>query len=325
MTRTICALVVALWCAPAGSTPTPTPNPQSAIRNPQSVMILDGESAGPYHRWQVTTSVLKKMLDETGLFAADVVTAPAARGEISGFHPDFSAHRAVVLNYDAPDGRWPPELKTSFERYVEGGGGLVIVHAADNAFPAWKAFNEMTGVGGWRNRNEGAGPHWFVKNGVLASDNSPGPAGSHGARLPFSVTLRDSNHPITKGLPASWMHQGDELYASLRGPGRNMTVLATAQSDPANNGTGRDEPQLLVLQYGRGRVFHTTLGHDVNAMSSVDFVTTFQRGVEWVATGAVTQRTPAAFPTATTVSFRADLAALDPINRNGLNPLDPPR
>jgi cytochrome c oxidase cbb3-type subunit 3 len=107
------------------------------------------------------------------------------------------------------------------------------------------------------------------------------------------------------------MHQGDELYAKLRGPGRNMTVLATAHSDPANNGTGRDEPQLMVLAYGRGRVFHTTMGHDVSAMSSVDFVATFQRGTEWAATGRVTQKVPSDFPTPDSVSYRADLAAMD--------------
>ncbi|HKB11013.1 MAG TPA: ThuA domain-containing protein [Vicinamibacterales bacterium] len=289
------------------------------------VMLLDGESGGPYHRWQVTTPVLKKILDETHLFSVDVVTAPAATGTLASFKPAFSQYRAVVLNYDAPDERWSADLKGAFEAYVRDGGGMVSVHAADNAFPAWPAFNEMIGVGGWRGRNEAAGPRWFVRGGALASDAAPGSAGSHGARQPFTVTLQDSSHPITRGLPRTWMHQGDELYASLRGPGRNMTVLATAHSDPSNNGTGRDEPMLLVVPFGRGRVFHTTFGHDVNAISSVDFVTTLQRGVEWAATGAVTQKVPASFPTADTVSYRADLAAMDPQYKKGLNPLDPPR
>jgi hypothetical protein len=199
------------------------------------------------------------------------------------------------------------------------------VHAADNAFAGWAAFNEMIGVGGWRGRTEKTGPHWFVRNGTLTSDPSPGPAGSHGRRTPFLVTVRNASHPIMKGLPATWMHQGDELYARLRGPGRNMDVLATAFSDPKNNGSGVDEPMLMALRYGKGRVFHTTWGHDIVALSSVDFVVTLQRGTEWAATGQVTQKVPANFPTANSVSYRADLAAMDPDYQNGLDNLDLPR
>ena len=120
------------------------------------------------------------------------------------------------------------------------------------------------------------------------------------------------------------MHQGDELYARMRGPGRRMDVLATAYSDPQNAGSGVDEPQLMVITHGKGRVFHTTWGHDIVALSSVDFVVTLQRGTEWVATGQVTQKVPTGFPTATTVSYRSDLAAMDPDYRNGLDNLDLP-
>ena len=282
---------------------------------PIRVMLLDGQSGGPYHAWQQTTPVLKKELEDSGLFQVTVVTAPQSGGDFSNFKPEFGAYRAVVLNYDAPD--WPADLKSQFEQYVKNGGGLVIVHAADNAFPDWRAFNQMIGIGGWRDRTEKSGPLWYFKDGKLVSDASPGRAGSHGARLPFQVVTRDPEHPIMKGLPPVWMHAADELYATLRGPGENMTVLATAHSDPGNKGTGRDEPVLMVLQYGKGRIFHTIMGHDIAALSCAGFITTFQRGTEWAATGKVTQKVPAGFPAADTVSFRADIAAMDPAFKNG--------
>ncbi len=267
-------------------------------------MLLDGQSGGTYHAWQQTTPVLKKQLEETGLFQVDVVTAPPSGGDFSGFHPDFAKYQVVVSNLDSPE--WPADLMTSFERYMQNGGGLVVVHAADNAFANWAAYNQMIGVGGWRGRNEKSGPLWYYKDGKLVSDPTPGSAGSHGARNPYQVTAQDPQHPILRGLPKVWMHAGDELYATLRGPGQHMTVLATAHSDPANRGTGRDEPILMTIAYGKGRVFHTAMGHDIAALRCVGFITTFQRGTEWAATGKVTQKVPADFPTADKVSIRAD-------------------
>jgi type 1 glutamine amidotransferase len=276
---------------------------------PIKVMLLDGQSGGAYHNWRLTTPVLKKELEATGLFSVTVVTAPTSDQDFSGFKLDFGQYKVIVMNYDGPD--WPADLRARFEKYVSDGGGLVIVHAADNAFPDWPAYNEMIGIGGWRKRTATAGPYWYIKDGKLVSDPSPGPTGAHGARLPFQVKTQQPEHPIMKGLPPIWMHFPDELYGTLRGPGKNMTVLATAYSDPNNHGTGHDEPMLMVLRYGKGRIFHTVMGHDVAALSCVGFMTTYQRGTEWAATGKVTQKVPAAFPTATTVSYRIDLWEMD--------------
>jgi uncharacterized protein len=273
---------------------------------PIKALILDGEQGGPYHAWQQTTPYLKRMLEETGLFEVEVVTAPPPKGDFSNFKPEWSKYKVIVANYDVPDERWSPELKASFEEYIKNGGGLVSYHAADNAFPGWKAYNEMIGIGGWRGRTEKSGPMWYYKDGKVVSDTTPGNAGSHGARQPFQMVIQDSDHPITKGLPKTWMHVPDELYATLRGPGQNMTILATAHSDPSNHGTGHDEPILMVIGFGKGRIFHTTLGHDLAAMNCVGFITTLQRGTEWAATGKVTQKVPADFPTADKASTRAE-------------------
>jgi type 1 glutamine amidotransferase len=299
------ALVIILFCVAVAHGAT----------HPIRVLLLDGESAGTYHNWQVTTPILKKELEETGLFEVTVATAPHADGDFSNFKPEFSRYQVVVSNLDSAD--WPPELRSEFEQYIHNGGGFVVVHAADNAFPNWPAYNQMIGIGGWRGRTETAGPRWYFKDGKLVSDPTPGRAGAHGARLPFQIVVRDPEHPIMKGLPPVWMHAPDELYGTLRGPGENMTVLATAHSDPQNKGTGNDEPMLMVLKYGTGRIFHTAMGHDAVALSGVGFITTFQRGTEWAATGKVTQKVPAGFPTAETVNYRVDIAEMDPDFRKG--------
>jgi uncharacterized protein len=273
---------------------------------PIRTMLLDGEQGGPYHKWQETSPYLKRMLDDTGLFQVDVVTAPPAGGDFTNFKPDWSKYQVIVSNYDVPDERWSAELKASFEQYIRNGGGLVSVHASDNAFPGWKEYNLMIGVGGWRGRDEKSGPHWYFQDGKLVADTAPGRAGSHGARLAFQIVNRVTDHPITKGLPEKWMHVPDELYANMRGPGENMTVLSTAYSDPSNRGTSHDEPILMVLSYGKGRVFHTVLGHDLAALNCVGFMATYQRGTEWAATGKVTQKVPADFPTADKASTRAE-------------------
>jgi type 1 glutamine amidotransferase len=272
---------------------------------PKKALLIDGRNN---HDWKATTPILKRLIEETGLFEVTVVTAPPDNEALKSFHPRFAGYDLVVLNYNdfGPQnaGDWPEATQNDFLAYVKNGGGVVSYHAADNAFPKWAEFNQVIGLGGWGGRNEKDGPYLRWRDGQLVKDSSPGIAGSHGPRHPFVVEIRNPDHPITKGLPLKWMHATDELYDRLRGPAENLTLLATAFSAPDQRGTGENEPILFTIQYGKGRIFHTTLGHDPAAMQCVGFIVTLQRGAEWAATGRVTQKVPADFPGPDKVSLR---------------------
>ena len=269
----------------------------ACAKTPVKTLIVTGQNTA--HNWATSHVILQKYLNESGLFIANVAISPKKGEDMSKFQPDFSAYQLVVLDYDGDS--WSEAANVAFLDFVKKGGGVVAYHAADNTFPKWKEYNEIIGLGGWGDRNENAGPYVYFKDGKKVRDNSPGRGGSHGRQHEYVITVRDTKHPITKDLPASWTHAKDELYDRLRGPALNMTILATAYSDPSTGGTDRDEPVLMTINWSKGRIFHTVLGHvgneaDHPAVECESFKVTFLRGAEWAATGKITQKLPANFP-----------------------------
>lgn len=253
-----------------------TGGPSGAAR--PSVLIIDGENH--HHQWRETTPVLKGILEPY----FDVSVATVIKDQ--PFKPDFSGYDAVLSNYNGEP--WPPETRKRFEDFVREGGGFVSVHAANNAFPDWPEYNRMIGLGGWKGRTEKHGPYLRVRREGIVRDKSPGPAGSHGVQHEFLTVARQPHHPILEGMPSWWMHARDELYDRLRGPAEQLDVLATAYSQASAGGTGEHEPLLMAIAFGKGRVFHTVLGHSTVAMRGLGFQITLQRGTEWAATGEVT-------------------------------------
>lgn len=280
-------------------------------------LIVDGQNN--HAVWPKGTIMMKQYLEDTGLFTVEIqrtrFTSKAGREQAflkyvgietedfpkaktdPKFAPDFAKYDVVVSNFGWGAADWPANTRKAFEKYMKNGGGFVSVHAADNSFPLWKAYNRMIGLGGWGDRNEKDGPYvYYNEAGELVRDNSKGRGGAHGSRHEFPITVREPNHPITKGLPSQWLTSEDECYGRLRGPAEQMTILATGEDQSKPGLKGRHEPTLMTIKFGKGRVFHTTLGHDTAALEGVSFITTFTRGAEWAATGKVTQSVPGDFP-----------------------------
>ncbi|MBI4606794.1 MAG: ThuA domain-containing protein [Planctomycetes bacterium] len=231
---------------------------------PVKVAILTGENN---HDWVSTTPVLESILEGSGRFEVEVLDKPWEDVTPERLAP----FEAIVLNFNPTSGKkWMDAQAAAFlDAVAAKGKGVVVVHAADNAFPGWREYEKLLG-GAWRS------------------------SAGHGSFHAFAVEIVDREHPITRGLPRIFEHAADELYHGLTmEPG--VRVLALAFSSKARSGgIDRYEPMAWTLRYGRGRVFHTPLGHAASSMESAGFVTLLLRGTEWAATGDVTL--PGAFP-----------------------------
>ncbi|MGA2116167.1 MAG: ThuA domain-containing protein [Bryobacteraceae bacterium] len=235
------------------------------------VLILTGRNN---HDWRSTTPYLRHALELAEGFDVRVTEEPGGLTEET-----LKPYDVLVANYCGP--RWSAEAEKAVEEFVHGGKGLAVVHAASYAFGEPAVLGEkmsQTGV------FQQPWAQWGEMVGAVWSDAEP--KTGHAPRHAYEVKWRDTQHPISAGLPATF-RISDELYHNFRmKPG--VHVLASAIDSRENGGNGKDEPLLWTNAYGKGRVFHTALGHDLDAMQSPGFTVSYARGVEWAARDRVT-------------------------------------
>lgn len=214
------------------------------------VLIVTGNDY-PGHKWRQTTPVVRSALEKAGRFEVRVAEDPEIMATRMAERYDV-----VVLHYCNWESPSPSrEALEGLAEFVRGGKGLVVLHFACGAFLDWPEYERLIGR-------------------VWDQSKTHDPYG------PFRVRVARKDHPITSGLDD--FDTTDELYFCLKGK-PEIEVLLTARSKI----TKRDEPMGFLLRYGRGRIFHTPLGHDVKAFSAPGVVRLLQRACEWTATGAV--------------------------------------
>jgi SAM-dependent methyltransferase len=271
-------------------------------------LILDGVNN---HDWQAGTRGLRQILESTGRFTVTVSTSPpreAPPAAWDSWRPDFANFDVVINNFNGghlDNGlRWPTAVEAEFLRFVRRGGGVVIFHAANNAFLNWPDYQDLVGLL-WREPSFGPGLIVNARGRIETIPAGEGPKPGHGPRHDFQMEILDPQHPITRGLPPKWLHPSEQLTHGQHGPAESLKILTYAWSKDSR----RNEPMDWIRRYGRGRVYTTMLGHTWRNEPNPNydctgFQTLIARGAEWAATGKVTIPLPANLPAPDRVALR---------------------
>ena len=270
-----------------------------------NVLIVDGFSN---HDWKQTSKLTKLILEESGLFKVDISTIPADSTDRQLWNPSFQQYAVVIQNTNNIQNqslKWPRKVEVKLEEYVAKGGGLYILHSGNNAFPHWKEYDKMIGLG-WRPKDMGYALEIDQDKNIIRIPPGEGQGTGHGDRFNAKIQILN-RHPINKGFPDLWQTALTEVYHYPRGTAENITVLSYAYDSTA---TKKMWPVEWVVRYGKGRVYNSSMGHlwkdEIYPKSyrCIGFQTTMIRVTEWLATGKTTYPVPENFPTEDKISLR---------------------
>ncbi|MBA3700103.1 MAG: ThuA domain-containing protein [Planctomycetes bacterium] len=259
------------------------------------VLLVGGQNN---HDWRKKSDFLLALLATQKHLLVEESNSPpakAAKDAWDAWKPDFAKYDAVLLNYNGE--MWPDDVKASMEKYLNDGGGVMPLHAANNSFTGWNGFEQAVGLL-WRGKEFGASVFFDEVGKLQREEKNQGRGMGHGSQYDWKMTVRDTTNPITTGMPVTWIHRYDELYHGQRGPAEKLNILLSAFSDPKKGGTGKDEPIVWWVPVGKGKMLTNVMGHvgDTACLSCVGYQTVLLRSIEWLAKGSCTTTIPADFP-----------------------------
>jgi len=237
-------------------------NPQLFSQEPGSISILIF-SGSNNHEWKQTTDQLERIFSESGMFSYEVTDLPDTLNS-----SDLEPFDVIVSNWNSwpeNDLRWPREAEEALSGFIENGGGFVSYHASSSVFYSWPEFKKFTTAA------------WVMD------------ITGHGSIDKTRVNIQNNEHEITSGIADFFIQ--DELWVNAE-ENSSFKILGTATNNDLSVSGTEDQAAIMVSDYGKGRIFHTILGHDARAMRNSGFQTLMLRGTEWAATGSVTQPIP---------------------------------
>ncbi len=213
------------------------------------ILLITGDDVSPAHDWLSCAAATREVLKESGRFDVDVIGgAEVLANEANLKNVDV----IYFMLYNAKTPTLSDKGKENLLNFVKGGKGFVVTHLSSASFKEWPEFKAL------------CGRIWVM-----------GTSG-HGPRSVFKSVVVDKASPIAKGVDD--FQQDDELYAKLQGDAP-IHVLVQADSDWSK----KTEPLAFTLDYGKGRVFHHTFGHDAKALNTPEVKKLIVQGTAWAA------------------------------------------
>ena len=171
---------------------------------------------------------------------------------------------SLVIQLDFPPYTWPKEAEDAFVKYIEEGrGGWIGFHHATllgefDGYPMWQWFSDF--MGGVRFKNYIAP----LADGTLV--------------------VEDKQHPVMKGVPASFVVPDDEWYTYDKSPRPNVHVLANVDESsytPASDIKMGDHPVVWVNESKKARNVYFQIGHSSKLYETEGFTTMFRNAINW--------------------------------------------
>lgn len=221
------------------------------------VLVLNegGGQHGPFTKVAMEWLADKAVSDGfsiTELRTADTITT------------EFLKDYDMIIQLDFPPYTWPDSAQSAFIDYIDNGHGAWIgFHHATllgefDGYPMWEWFSDF--MGGIRFNNYIA---------PLADG---------------TVAVEMPDHPVMKGVPASFVLPDDEWYTYDVSPRPNVEVLASVDEstyNPASEIKMGDHPVVWVNPSKKSRNVYFQFGHSPKLFDCPEFVRMFDNAISW--------------------------------------------
>lgn len=143
-----------------------------------------------------------------------------------------------LKNYDgvvfaSTTGDLPIPDKQGLLDWIKAGHAFIGIHAASDTFHGWPGYIDMLG----------------------------GEFKHHGPQVSVDCLNQDPSNPATASLPKTWTIQQEEIYQFKNYDPSKVHDLLIMDKHPEHKEQSGHFPVSWCKEYGKGRVFYTSLGH----------------------------------------------------------------